>query len=661
MMETGMGRLLPGAKQQLLLALVLAFGVSCTDSPVSTSTDLEGPVTAIVDGGHPSADPDVFANPDVFFLEPLTDFDATDPNFDGVPNPNLVPTARICQLEVGDGEGVPAPGVPGAVYPCGLVIADLPMTYDMTGGFYRANLKDAGALNPDYHHRIEIFLAAQALGALRDLDVDDGPATASCTDEDFCRVNRDGQGRVGVPIKVIIENNAACLALDPNFDPEFDICVTATLDGGQSLVVEKNGEPIVAATPDDGATLSIRSCPDLRTRGGQISDHVLGRIDLVTWGDCVEIDALDLQTVSGVTELCDAPDLASASGLADGQVDRLTIHRFTAGEDFPFALAHGEGTNCDAPAPAQGQVYQFSKTQRFARAIRRTWQTVSAQLSEMLQPATLNACNRGCSSSGDFRSSYQVAAPAWWDYDASNPGGDLGSHDQGTVVAAKARVFDSGEFHDGSTPSPDAYENLRVNVTLTRNDGSVETSTVFSDANGVAAFSFVVQGGVNTVDFEAIGVGSVDGDGNPVNNVLAPAMSDPDPSAVELSIGKLTFTAIGIVPLEFTVQPQDINIEETTGLATLTPVTICTVGGVVEGIPINRIVAVTNNGSWVELTGESWPQATGSDGCVTFESLEINKTGSNVLVVNPVFNDRDKVVDGDAFSEKWNTRPPPKK
>jgi hypothetical protein len=148
-------------------------------------------------------------------------------------------------------------------------------------------------------------------------------------------------------------------------------------------------------------------------------------------------------------------------------------------------------------------------------------------------------------------------------------------------------------------------------------------------------------------------------------------MLNPAASAVELSTGKLTFTAIGIVPLEFTVQPQDINIDESivigeiSGWAKLTPVTICTVGPAVEGVPIDSMLAVTNNGSWVELTGETFPQYTvlteEQRACVTFDNLHINKTGSNVLVANPVKNDRDKVVDGDAISEKWNTRPPPKK
>jgi len=640
----------------IALLIIATLAVGCRDSQVSTSPDVAGPMHAIVDGSHPSGDPDVYANPDVFFLEPLTDFDPTDPHFDGLPNPHLVPTARICRLEVGDGEGVLEPG--GGVDDCAEFIADLAMTYDMTGGFYRANLKDAGPLNPDYHHRIEIFLAETALGALRDLDVDDGPAVASCTDEAFCEVNRDGQGRVGVPIKVIIEVNAACLALDPNFDPDYDFCYTATLEGGESLVVEKNGETVASATPNDGATLSMRNCADLRSRGTGLDDHYLGRIDLKTWGECVEIDVLDEVTVTGVAELCEAPFLAAEGGLNWAQVDRLTIHRFTTGDDFTFALTHGDAVKCELPAMEQGQAYQFSRMQQFVRAIRRAWRAVSTQVSNILQPAPLNACHRGCATSGGFRSSYQVAGPAWWDYDASNAGGDLGTHDLGTIVTARARVFDSGEFEDLSKPpSPEPYKDLRVAVKLTRSDGSVETATIFSDADGVAAYSFAVEGGTNTVDFEAIGVGSVDDDEDPVNNVQAPTMDDPEMTGVELSIGKLTFTAIGVVPLEFTVQPGDALVDAVTGWATLAPVTVCTVDGQVEGIPVESILAVRNNGSFVELTGEAFPQNTGEDGCVTFESLMINKTGAYRLILNPVTNDRDKVVDGEDESAKFNVRP----
>jgi len=643
----------------LLIFAVLA--VSCRDSQVSTSPDVTGPMHAIVDGGHPSGDPDVYANPDVFFLEPLTDFDPTDPHFDGLPNPHLVPTARICQLGVGDGEGIG-----DGVDDCTEFIADLAMTYDMTGGFYRANLKDAGPLNPDYHHRIEIFLAETALGALRDLDVDDGPAVASCTDEPFCQVNRDGQGRVGVPIKVIIEVDAACLALDPSFEQGDDYCYTATLNGGESLVVEKNGETIASATPDDGATLLMRNCDDLRERGTGLAHRYLGRIDLKTWGECVEIDVLDETTVTGVAELCEAPFLAAASGLSLEQVDRMTIHRFTASDAFTVALTHGDAVKCELPAMEQGQAYQFSRMQQFVRAIRRAWRAVATQVSNVLQPAPLNACHRGCSSTGGFRSSYQVAAPAWWDFDASNPDGDLGTHDLGTVVTARAKVFDSGEFDYGSMPSPDPspdpYKDLRVTVTLTRSDGSVETAEILSDADGLLAYSFTVEGGTNTVDFEAIGVGSVDDDDTPVNNVRAPTMDDTDMTEVELVVGKLTFTAIGVVPLEFTEpQPEDVFVDAATGWATLTPVTVCTVGEPVDGIPVEKVVAVRNNGSFVELTGEAFPQNTGEngeEGCVTLESLKINKTGAYRLILNPVTNDREKVVDGEDESSKFNVRPP---
>jgi hypothetical protein len=646
--------------QYSLLALVVAFVVSCSDSPVSTSSpETRGPLFAMADGGH------FEGNPDVFFLEPLTDFDATNPNFDGMPNPNLMPTAKICRLGVGDGgdAGNANQGGPGTVFPCVEDIDTLPMTYDVSGGFYKANLKDAGYLDADYHHRIEILVAGLALGAFRDLDVDDGPATASCTDEDFCRVNRDGQGRVGLPIKVIIEVNAACYALDPGFDPNEDFCATATLNAGQALVAQQDGEPIAAATPNGGATLSIRSCQDLRERGTGIDHHGLGRIDLVTWGDCVEIDALDLETVSGVAELCDAPVSAAAGGLDPDQVERLTIHRFTFGDEFAYAMAHGEASNCDAPAPAQGQAYQFSKTQQFARAVRRTWRTISDQVSELLQPATLNACNRGCAGSGTFRSSYQVADPAAWTYDASNSDGDLGAHEPGTVVTATAKVFDSGEFDDGSMSSPDAYVGLRVTVTHTHPDGSTQTDSVFSDANGEVAFSFAVEGGINTVTFEAIGVGRMD-DLDPANGVFAPSMTDADTVTVLLGIDTLTFTAIGIVPFYFDPDPptgefkmSDFGDEN---LAEFDDLKVCGSPGAV----IESLEAVRNNGAPTEfgiileegqdpvpvrsILPVSIDTAPDEDGnfCYPFSGLTLDKTGAYRIVVN-----------GADESKKFNIKP----
>jgi hypothetical protein len=623
--------------QLSLVALVLAFAVSCSDSPVSTSTDFGAPLAAIVDGGHSSSE--VYANPDVFFLQPLTDFDATDPNFDGTTNPNLVPIARICQLTVGDGNGVPRPsGKPGTVEDCGSFIADLQMTYDVSGGFYRANLRDAGELNPDYHHRIEIFFGSRPAGALRDLDVDDGPATASCTDEDYCRVNRDGQGRVGLPIKAIVEFNAACFALDHDFDPLTEVCASATLAAGQTLPLQQGGQNIAAATPDDGATMALRACGDLRERG---------LVDLVTWGDCVEIDSFD-DNVSGVAELCNAPGQADGI-LSEEQIERMTIHRYSD-DGFVVGLGHGEATSCSATAPAQGQAYQFTKLELFARFAKRTWRSVTDQIGHVLSPEPLAACNRGCASSDTFRSSYQVAQPAWWQYDPSNPGGDLGSHDPGTVVTAKANVFDSGEFADGADPVPEHYANLRVFVTLTQPGVAPQTDSVFSDTSGQIEYSFTVVGGTNTLVFTAIGAGEEMGDpSTPIDNVYAPTMNSTEPN-VTLGTGNLTFTAIGLIPFSFVPDPPtgDFNLGED-GLATFEPLMVC--GS--PGAEITSLEAVKNNGTPTTFGGlppmpvytSTTPDADGNF-CYTFTGLTLDKTGAYRIVVN-----------GEDESKKINIKP----
>lgn len=664
--------ILPGACAALALAMT-----ACTDAPVSPDADVSSPFFAILDGGH--AIGDVKGNPDVFFLPPLTDFDATDPNFEPEQaNPNLVPTARVCALNATEAVPDPTP-LPLACIPedpenpgNGFEQDDLAMAFSATGGFYQANLKDIDfTLHPDTMYRIEIFLGTLALGAFRDIDPDEGPNTASCTDEPFCQFNSGGSG--GLPIKVIIEQNAACIALNPAFKPNDDVCATATLTEGGTLVLT-GSDPLAAVTVNSDASVNIQSCPDLRGRGSSIDDHSTGRIDLQTWGPCLEIETFETAVVSGLAELCLA---SGVGGLSPNQIERLTIHRHSSvnelGEPdlFTFALGHGDATICDdpVPPPPAGGAYQFTNMQKVVRFARRTWR----DLSEMVLPAPLVAtfCNRGCASSGPFQSSYQVAGPAAWDFDASNPAGKLGTHDQGTIVTARANVFDSGEFEDPDGPDgpdpapdpvPDAYEDLRVTVTL---NGVRQPDSVLSDVNGLVEFSFPVVGGVNTVDFEAIGVGS--------SGVLAPAMSDPDDAEIELSIGKLTFTAIGLVPLKFEVQPDlVINIDESTGFATWELVQVCTVGEPpVEGIPVT-IVAVTNNGSTVELTiagsTESdpieFPLFTDENGCVTFEvdlALQINKTGAIHLVVNPEFNSRGKVIGGDAVSIKSNVKPPSKK
>jgi hypothetical protein len=644
MMEPALGGLRLRIAQHLPLVLVLAFAVSCSDSPVSSTGDIEGPLAAIVDGGHASPDT-TFANPDVFFQQPLADFDATGENFEGTTNPNLMPIARICQLTVGDDSGtVLSPGQQRndyTIYPCDPdvpVIANLPMTYNTTGGFYTANLRDAGELNPGYHHRIEIYLGSRPLGALRDLDVDDGPNEGACADEPFCRVNRNGQGEVNQPIKVIIEANAACFALDHDFDPLSEVCASATLAAGQTLPLQEGGQNIAAATPDQGATLALRACQDLRERG---------LVDLVTWGDCVEINSFD-DNVTGVAELCNAPGEADGI-LSAEQIERLTIHRYSTTDGLVVALGHGEAENCSAPAPAQGQAYQFTKTELFARFAKRTWRSVTEQIRDVLTPQPVAACNRGCAGTDGFRSSYQVAGPGWWVPDPLD--GDLGQHDPGTVVTAKANVFDSGEFEeDGSTPDPDAYANARVIVTLTQPGLAPQVDSVFSDADGLAEYSFTVVGGTNTVVFTAIGIGEEMGDlSTPIDNVYAPTMHSTDPN-VTLGTGTLTFTAVGIIPFYFDPDPPtgDFKLGDD-GLATFNDLKVCGT----PGSEITSLEALKNNGEPTTFGGlptlpVTIPTTPNEDGnyCYTFSGLTLDKTGAYRIVVN-----------GEDSSQKINVKP----
>jgi hypothetical protein len=655
----------------LLLAAVAGFVVTCTDSPFTSPPNFDGPMFAILDGGH------FGGNGDVFFLEPLADFDATNPNFgDRLPNPYLAPIARVCALNAT--EQPPNPTVLGCI------------------PFGEPGYQQDFTLDPDRMYRIEIFLGNFSLEAYRDVDPDDGPSVASCADEPFCQFNSGGSG--GVPIKVIIETGAACIAAGA--DP--DVCATATLSAGGTLVLQQDVNTTVGVAAVDevtgggSATVSMQLCTDLRDREFDFE----GRVDLPTFGDCIEIDNLDnpLEVFGTVTQ-CDAFNEATgAGGLSDAAAGRMTVHRFSAGDQWStVALSHSEDVDvCATEAAPQGQAFEFSTLQKVVRLARRTTAAVGDQVLALVAPPVW-ACHRGgCSSYGGFRSSYQVAQPAWMEFGV-NPGSldvgsgwwDLGTYDAGTVVTAKVKAWDSGECDKVVDPdcvsNPEAVNNVRLTVSVTAGnalvsgdgvnfsiEATIQTASDPDDGAGIGTFQVQVEGGASTIEVSGIGVGT---DGN----VFAPSINhtisdpyDPDEDEVQLGSGELTFTAVGAVPLEFRPPPGDITMEED-GFATLTEFQVCTVGGAVEGIPINDIKAVTNNGSWVELRldGGEFPDGdqtiqTGPDGCYTFggedgPELRINKTGAYRLVVNPVFNDRDKVIDGDGQSIKFNVRPLNKK
>src|SRR3990172_2036815 len=284
-----MNRRALGAARVVVFAAVAVLVGTCSDSPISPLPDVGGPLFAVSDGGVSGG------NEDVFFLPPLVE-SPRGPRFgDRAANPNLAPIARICRLNATEAEASPGGGLA-----CVATVVDLAMTYSATGEFYQRNWKtsdpaEGAPLDNDSHYRIEIFVGTVAL-AFRDVDPDPGPATSSCKRSNlFCQF----QNGSNLPIKVRIETGAVCLELggDPN------VCATANLAEGGLLTLQQNNLDVGIARLDDAggssATINMQLCTDLRDRASKS----VGRIDLRTFGDCVEIATLEALLVVGTATL----------------------------------------------------------------------------------------------------------------------------------------------------------------------------------------------------------------------------------------------------------------------------------------------------------------------------------------------------------------------
>jgi len=653
-----------GAARLFLLAAIAVLLTTCTDSTTSPPIG-RGPSLAIRDGA-------TGGNEDVFFLPPLVSSPKGADFGDRPANPDLDPFARVCTLNATETNRPANPActdLPGAV-------ADLPMTFDAGGGFYHVNWQtSASGLSDDQMYRIEIFIGSHSLQAFRDVDPDPGPPTGACKttgpDADYCQF----QNGSNLAIKVRIESFAGCLALDPFFDPDAPnaTCATASLDAAGTLALQQGNQNFGLATVDNAATINMKLCSDLRGRAlglGLDEAQALGRVDLRTFGPCIEIDNLESFTVSGTATLCDAFDFAISQGLTEPEAMRMTVHRFSLGNVPPTdALPHAAGPSCDpAPAPARmGHIPDFNRMEKLVRFAERAWRDAAKELRSWIQPVALWAnaatvCDRGgCGGAGDFESDYQVARPAWMDY-FSPGGGAFGAHPASTVVTGKVRVFDSGEFNNGSTPAPAAVNDVRLVVKVTEGSGSVSPVTTCTDPvppasictglDGIAEFTLTVGPGANTVEVSGIGVGTESqNDGNPVNNVFAPSFTGT--TEVGLGVATLTFTATGIVPLEFVPDPPtpDRYLDATTGKATLDNFSVCTkTTPRIAGVAITTLVAVNNNGTFKSLGGlPTFPVVTGSDGCYLFSGVTIDGTGTFRLLAN-----------GQYMSRKFNIRPPRK-
>jgi hypothetical protein len=555
----------------------------------------------------------------------------------------------------------------------------------MDAGFYAHNWQTADAgLSTDSLYRIEIFVGTISLG-YRDVDPDPGPPRGTCKRDDFCQFNNGSN----LAIKTIIESGAVCFELGKRGD-DLDVCATANLDPGDALTLADDDGNIGVATVANnslGGTINLQPCTDLRSRGSGLGNANIGRVDLRTFGDCVEIATLEEFVISGTATMCEAFGEAtdpSGGNLDSLQAERMTVLRFSKDEGketgFTVALPHSDAVSCASSEATQQLGRDLNRLQRFARLARNTWRAVSDRVVAWLQPAPLYArtmvrCNRGgCSSDGPFRSSFQVGLPAWMD---APDGFDLGSHTIGTTLTVRVRTWDSGQFEpldpgdpDNTTPDPVPELANDVRLTFTVNGGTpvsvspLRTGPVGGFADGIAEFEFDVGPGANTVLVQGIGVGTAASSSDSTFlNVYAPSFNADTSVAIgkekALGVGTLTFNATGIVPLAFSVDPGDANLGDGGDLlkAVLLDkdgdlIEVCAVDG--NGDPVTSfegtvtLTAIKNNGDPVDL--ENAGPISLVDGCATFENLTIDKTGAYRLVAN-----------GEFESLKFNVRPAKKK
>ena len=529
-------------KRFILLSLVAAVFTACQDGSSPTGTAFETwfgtPSFAILDGSNGG-------NVDVFFKPPLLVDPTGDANFgDRPPNPDLAPVARICLVV------------------CVVPIDELAMLYRATDGHYAVNWRTRNfPLVSGVEYRIQILLGGVEL-AYRDVKPRDKAKGFKATCDEKDAVVCEFVNGTTLPIKVRIESFAGCIAANPNFVPATDDCVTASIAPGGSFQAE-NTVKVTTDINGPPATFNFETCTDLRLRGSGLTDINLGRVDLRTFGDCVEITTLEDVDVVGTATLCDA--FTAAAGLTDDQKKRMTVHRFGSTDDEAVALPHGQDIiECDvvvavaAPAPG-GESLALSRLDRLGRFARNTWRAVSDQVRAWIEPAPLFAemavvCHRGgCGSKSNFRSSFQAALPAWMDYDGAPADGVFGDREVGTVLTARVKVFDSGEFFPANGPVPAAVNDVRLTVTLTTTAGS-SSSEIITGSTGIAEFPFTVALGLNTVTFSGIGVGTEVGAATPVDNVFAADFGDPT-TETELEVGTLEFTATGLFGFESAAAP----------------------------------------------------------------------------------------------------------
>ena len=490
-----------------LTAGAAALVCACTsDSPQQPFSE---PLRAsFSDGAHSG-------NPDFFFLPPLFKNPSSNPNFEpSAFNADVRPSVEICEL----GDLV----APATVRPCAATITTFgpdAVALDEAGQQYHVNWNtDASNLALNKEYRIRVLLGAVELG-YADIDpVSNGSQLKNVNTGEYIGLV---DGRT-LPIKFRVEDGAACFGGECNTK-------TIPLDEGGFVVLENTTDRVDIPAQASGqvVTVTIELCDNID-------------VDLPVFGNCLRIVAdpplaaplFPPATVS----ICsiDEPSLP----LTHEQSELLTVHR--QDDDVVVALPHSRdaceasiGSRDDAPSGLASL----------------GWRAVRNVAAWIFKPTTLHATTMvldvGAGGQTDGFSDFQLALPAKMEF--------ASAVDQvtapNTLVPDPPAVFVTDATGHG-------VANARVHFQITSTGGgSITPTTVFTNADGVAALTQWTVGAAGRHFVQASGKGIADPNNNgPAEGFdpFAPAvLHDPDEDEaqppVTLGTGSLTFNADAVV------------------------------------------------------------------------------------------------------------------
>jgi len=373
----------------------------------------------------------------------------------------------------------------------------------------------------------------------------------------------------------------------------------------------------------------------------------------------------DISTVPPVTSLGDAGAIVGVCYAGPQALwGVVQLHHEMANRQVE-ALARVEppsGLYCEDYVPMSATMWD-----RAMLLARQGWRSVQTNVSPWFSPAPLAASHHGFGG-GEL----EAFSPVSWAVPASME--LVGQNEfEGVIdqeLTPQVQITRITENHPNIPSEQPPLEGATVDWEVTspsgwikQVDGSDYTDflEVGTGSDGIGQVTWKLGPGWNILTASGYGIGCTSYANCDVVGLSpqpAPGPFPPDhhvEGAVVVGKGEITFRAYVPVPLIFFREPTDVMMDSDGLLATLSEFVVCS-DPRVEGVEISDIKAVNNNGSWVELSGFSRVY-TDESGCVTFTDLQINKTGAYRLVVNPVYDSRDKVVDGDAESEKFNVKP----